>query len=114
MSSLVQAKWVSSARLESSSAGASAVRRFLRKYSTALTSWTVTALDLGELVDLVGAEVVDDRPQRGDLVVGRARARPGTTPWLVWWISHSTSTCTRCRLSAASERWSTSGATAPR
>ena len=42
MSSLVQQKWMSSARPLSSSAGAICARRFLRKYSTALTSCWVT------------------------------------------------------------------------
>ena len=76
MSSLVQPKWISSARPVSSSAGAIAARRFLRKYSTALTSCTVTRSISAELGDLVGAEVVDDRSQRGDLVVGQ-RAHAG-------------------------------------
>ena len=42
MSSLVQQKWMSSARPLSSGAGAISVSRRLRKYSTALTSCTVT------------------------------------------------------------------------
>ena len=41
-SSLVQQKWISSARPASSASGAMAASRFLRKYSTALTSCWVT------------------------------------------------------------------------
>ena len=82
-SSLVQQKWTSSARPRSSSPGAIAARRRLRKYSTALTSCTRLPLDRRELVDLAGAEVGDDlragaacsssvsaADARDDLVVG--------------------------------------------
>ena len=40
-----------------------------------------------------------------------ADGAPGSTPVSVRWMSHSTSTCRRARLRAASERWLTSGAT---
>ena len=60
------------------------------------------------------SNVVDDVAQ----VVAAPRVdsvgAPGTAWCDVRWMSHSTSTCTRSRLSAASERWSTSGATAAR
>ena len=113
MSSLVQPKWISSARPLSSSAGAIAARRFLRKYSTALTSWTVTrSISPSSATSSVPKSSTTARSAA--ISSSLSLRTPGTTPWLVWWISHSISTCTRCRLSAASERWSTSGATAPR
>ena len=58
MSSLVQPKWTSS--VEVLAEPAMPARRGLMKYSTALTSCTVTALDLGQFGDLVGAELRDD------------------------------------------------------
>ena len=70
MSSLVQQKWMSSARPRSCSDGAIAVRRRLRKYSTALTSCWVTRSMSRHLVDLVGAEVLDDLAQGGLLGLG--------------------------------------------
>ena len=50
------------------------------KYSTALTSWTVLALDLGQLGDLVGAEVLDHLAQLGDCSSTVRLRTPGTTP----------------------------------
>ncbi len=71
MSSLVHPKWMSSARPWSSSAGAIAVEPLLEEVLDRLDVVHRDALDLGELGHLVGAEVVDDRPQGGDLVVGQ-------------------------------------------
>ena len=114
-SSLVQQKWMSSARPGPRAPGRSRSSRFLRKYSTALTSCWVTRSVARHLVDLGGAEVVARRragpPARRSVRRAHARARRSCS---VRWISHSTSTCTRARLSAGSERWSTSGATTPR
>ena len=109
MSSLVQAKWVSSAIGVSPSA-ASLPRT---RYSTAFTSWRVVASSRGELVDLGLPEVGD--PLRA--ARGRASASSGSVPNMrcsVREISHSTSTCTRARLSPASERCSPSSSTAAR
>ena len=71
MSSLVHAKWTSSARPASCEPGATSASRFLTKYSTALTSCWVTRSVCGQLGDLVGAEGLDGRAERGPLLVGQ-------------------------------------------
>ena len=111
MSSLVQPKWTSSVRC--SPAPTIPSRRRLTKYSTALTSWTVSrSISASSATSSVPKSSTTWRSRDCSSTV-RLRT-PGTTPEPVRWISHSTSTRTRSRLSAASERWSTSGATAAR
>ena len=113
MSSLVQPKWISSASPLSSSAGAIPASRRLRKYSTALTSCTVTRSISPSSATSAGPNV-STTPRSAVTSSSLSLRTPGTTPLAVWWISHSTSTRTRSRFSAASDRWSTSGATAAR
>ncbi len=113
MSSLVQQKWISSARPASSVPGAMALRRRLRKYSTALTSCRVSR-------SIVASSSISAAPKSSTTLRSSAcscpvsERTPGTTWWVVSQISHSTSTRMRALLSAGSERWSTNGATTPR
>ena len=113
MSSLVHAKWTSSARPASAGSGARARSRFLRKYSTALTSCCVTRSVAASSSISAGPNVVTTS-RSAACSAPVSRRTPGTTCCSVRWISHSTSTWTRARLSAGSDRWSTSGATTER
>ncbi|OLT54560.1 hypothetical protein BJF88_08570 [Cellulosimicrobium sp. CUA-896] len=126
-SSLVHAKWTSSPTPGStvsapSDSGAVASRR-LTKYSTALTSCTVSR-------SIAPSSAISSPPNAAGICRRYATSAsdscgaPGTTGRTAFSstactplhsvISHSTSTWMRSRLSAASLRWSTSGATAPR
>ncbi len=70
MSSLVQPKWISSARPDVLGLGGDRGEPPLEEVLDGLDVVDGDPLDLGQLGDLVGAEVVDDGPQPGDLVVG--------------------------------------------
>ena len=76
MSSLVQQKWISSARPASSLGGGDRGEAALEEVLDGLDVVQRLALDRRELLDLGGAEVVDDLAQLGLLVVGQ-RADPG-------------------------------------
>ena len=109
MSSEVQPKWTIAVRFSMPIPA----RRRPMKYSTALTSWTVTAsISASSATEAASKEVTIAR--RAACCSAVSGPAPGSTDWAVRWISHSTSTWTRSRFSAASERWSTSGATAAR
>ncbi len=112
-SSLVQAKWTSSASPASSGAGAMAASRFLTKYSTALTScWVTFSVSA---ISAISAGPNSSTTARRASVSSAVRGRtPGIVPVSLRWMSHSTSTWTRIRFSAGSERWSTRAATAGR
>lgn len=113
MSSLVQQKWISSASPASLSAGAISASRFLRKYSTALTSWAVTRSVAA--ISSISAWPKSSTIARRRVTSSSVRERtPGTTCCWIRWMSHSISTWIRARLRAGSERWSTSGAMAVR
>ena len=114
MSSLVHAKCTSSPTSRSADPSGAAASRLLRKYSTALTSCTVIFSIAASSATSSGPNVGDHVPQVRHVLVASAPGRPARPPFDVRWISHSTSTCTRSRFSAASVRWSTSGATAAR
>ena len=109
MSSLVQAKWVSSAMRVESERGEAAAHEVLDGLDVVAGG----RLERGELVDVGLAEVGDDRAQ-GGLLLGRRAATEPKNPRSVCAISHSTSTCTRARLRPASERCSPSSPTAAR
>ena len=80
------------------------------KYSIALTSWTVSR-------SISACSAMPSAPKSSGMARSRARSSPvrvrspGITCWSSRWIIHSVSTTRRERFSAASERWSTSGAT---
>jgi hypothetical protein len=112
-SSLVHAKWMSSARPRSASSGAIWVSRFFTKYSTAFTSCWVTR-SVAAISSISAAPNVRTISRRLSISDAVSRRTPGTTSRSVRWINHSTSTCTRARFRAGSLRWSTRGATAPR
>jgi hypothetical protein len=110
MSSLVQRSG-SARRGRRPRAGAIAARRSLRKYSTALTSCTVTALDAASSAISAAAEVGDDARSRACSSPVRRGRRAGPP---VGEVDEPLDLDVHpLRLRAASERWSTSGATDP-
>ena len=114
MSSLVQQKWMSSASPLSRLRGRDLRQPALEEVLDGLDVVLGDALDLAHLGHLLGPEVLDDLTQRVLLVVGEGPDARHDLARVVRWISHSTSTRTRSRFSAGSERCSTRGATALR
>ena len=106
MSSLVEAKWVSSAMWSRPEGVQPVAEQVLDRLHVVPRD----RLELGQPVDLVLAEVVDQpaeaRPARA--VSGMRAGQPAS----VRAMSHSTSTCSRARLRPASERCSARPSTA--
>ena len=101
MSSLVQAKCVSSAI----AVEAELVELGAHEVLDGLDVVAGGGFEASQFIDLGLAEVGGEGAQRGDLV-GDQRAASRTGSCSVRKISHSTSTCTRARLRPASERCS--------
>ena len=109
MSSDVQQKWTSSER----SPAPIWSRNSLIEYSTALTSWTVTASNVFSC-SIVSRSKPAAHSRSWVFSSSSSSRVPRTAPDSARWMNHSTSTWMRSRLSAASERWSMRGAVSPR